>query len=250
MRRMCGLCRARRDQRNEADIRAGADPLQHHVADTEGRFGTALLQRFAARIVKAGIREIAKTEHRTRGIAGGDEHAVARKRGDRRVDAFDQALQPLGQRHRAPDRLGGCNQNALAAIREIKPRAAAGSEHAGPCAEAAQPLHPDRAGRGQPPCKPRNLAPVCIRRTENLFGEGGAAGCAEQLCSDRIGPQNPCAVDRPEPCGKGACRMHRQSRIADASQLEFRVIHGGDMTALVLFARRWPQVSEAKQRQA
>jgi hypothetical protein len=27
--------------------------------------------------------------------------------------------------------------------------------------------------------------------------------------------------------------MHRQSRIADASQLEFRIIHGSDMTEFI-----------------
>src|SRR5258707_6098125 len=36
-----------------------------------------------------------------RSIAGADQRAVAGERGDRRIDAFDQTLQPLRQRHRA-----------------------------------------------------------------------------------------------------------------------------------------------------
>ena len=72
---------------------------------------------------------------------------------------------------------------------------------------------------------------------KRFLGEGRAIGRAEQSGADRIGPENPRAVDRPEPGGQGACRMHRQSRIADASQLEFRIIHRNDMIRL---ARRLP----------
>ncbi len=174
-----GSAGARRDQRDQADIRSGTDALQHHVADADRLLGEALLQRVAAGIVKAGLGEVAKTEQRSRGVAGADEHAVAGKRGDRHIDAFDQALQALDQRHRAAHRLGGRQQNAVAAIGKIKPRAAAGNEHAKRRAEAAQPLQPDRAGRRQRPCELRDLAPVWIRRAENLFGQRRRIGCAE-----------------------------------------------------------------------
>ena len=133
--------------------------------------------------------------------------------------------------------LGGRDQNAVAAVGEIEPRAAAGHERAERRAEAAQPLQPDRAGQRQPPRQSRHLAPVLIRRTEDLFGKRRGIGRAEQSGADRIGPQDPRAVDRPQPCGQRACRMHRQSRIADASQLEFRIVHRGDMTDW-LMARR------------
>ena len=141
--------------------------------------GAALLQRVAARIVKASLGEVAKTEQRSRGVAGADQHAIAGERGDRRIDAFDQALQALDQRHRAAHRLGGRQQNAMAAIGKIKPRAAAGNEPAKRRAKPAQPLQPDRAGRRQPAREFRDLAPVLIRRTENFFGQRSRIGCAE-----------------------------------------------------------------------
>ncbi len=130
------------------------------MADADRLLDAALLQRVAAGIVEAGLGEVAKTEQRSRGVAGADEHAVARERGDRRVEAFDQALQPLDQRHRAAHRLGGRHQNGVAAIGEIKPRAAAGNQHAERRAEAAQPLQPDRAARRQPAGEVRDLAAV------------------------------------------------------------------------------------------
>ena len=137
--------RRRRDQRNQADIRAAADTLQHHVADANSGLGAALLQRVVAHLVKAGAGEIAKAEQRTRGVAGADQRAVAGEGGDRRIDAFDQASQPFGQRHRAADRFGGHDQDAVAAIGEFKPRAAAADEQAERRAEAAQPLQPEGA---------------------------------------------------------------------------------------------------------
>src|ERR1700737_838957 len=100
-----GLRYAWRDQCNEADIHAGADALQHHVTDADRRLDAALLQRIAARIVKASLGEVTKTGQRSRGIAGADEHAVACERSDWRIDAFNQMLQPLDQRHRAAHRL-------------------------------------------------------------------------------------------------------------------------------------------------
>ena len=232
-----GRRRTRRDQPDQADIGAGADALQHHVAEADSRFGAALAERIVAHVVEAGLGEIAEAEQRTRGIADADHHAVAGEGGNRRLDALDQKLQPLDQRHGAADRFGGGNQDAMAAIGKFKPGAAAGDEHAQRRAEAAQPLHPDRAAQRQSSRELCHLAPACVRRTEGFLGEGCAIGRAEQFGADRIGPENPRAVDRPEPGGEGACRMDRQSRIADASQLEFRTIHRNDMIRL---ARRLP----------
>ena len=135
----------RHHQRNQPDIRAAADALQHHAADADRRLDAALAQRLAARLIEAGLGEIAKVEQRTRGVAGADEHAVACEGRDRRIDAFDQALQPFDQRHRAARRLGGRDQDAVAAVGEFEPRAAAGHQRAERRAKAAQPLQPDRA---------------------------------------------------------------------------------------------------------
>ena len=75
-----------------------------------------------------------------------------------------------------------------------------------------------------------------------FLGEARAVGRAEQPGADGIGPQHPRAVGRPEPCGEGARCMHRQSRIADALQLEFRVVHRGDMTGrLAVTLTYWRQ---------
>ncbi len=194
------------------------------------RLDAALNQRAAARIVKAGLGEISKTKQRSRGIAGADQRAVAGEGGDRRFDAFDQTLQPLRQRHREARVFGGGHQDTLAAVGKIKPRAAAGHEHAERRAEPAQPFQPGRAVQWQRPCESRHLAPVRIRRAEQFFGQCRAIGCAEQSGTDRIGPQHPRAVDRPKPCRESARCMCRQPRIADASQLKFRAIHCRDMT--------------------
>ncbi len=229
---MAGHRRPRGDQGDQADIRAVADALQHQMADAERNFGAAISERLAARLVEAGFGEIAEAEQRTRRLAGADQQAVAREGGDRLLDAFDQPLQPLHQRHRAAAGFGGGDQDAVAAVGEFEPRAAAGGEHAERGAEAAQPLQPDRAARWQPACKLRHLAPVGVGRAEQFAGEFRTIGRAEPSGADRIGPQDPGAVDGPEPGGAGACRMHRQSRIANASQLEFRILHRNDMIRL------------------
>src|SRR6202030_633304 len=109
-------------------------------------------------------------------VAGADEQAVARERRDRRIDAFDQPLQPFDERHGAADRFGGGNQNAVAAIGKIKPRTAAGDERAERRTKAAQPLQPERAVERQPGGELRDLAPVLVRRTETLASEDGAIG--------------------------------------------------------------------------
>ena len=224
--------RRRRHQRHQPDIRAGADALQHHVADADRRLDAALLQRVAARLVQTGLGEIAKAEQRSRSVAGADEHAVAREGRDRRIDAFDQALQPFDQRHRAARPFCGRDQDAVVAVGEFEPRAAAGHQGAERRAKTAQPLQPDRAGGRQPPGELRHLAPVLVRGAENPAGKHGAVGCAEQPGPHRIGPQNPSAVDRPQPDRQRAGRMQRQPGIADASQLEFRMVHRGDWLLL------------------
>ena len=66
------------EQCDEADVGAGADALQHHAADIDGRCDRALLQRFVARLVETGFDEIVKAEQGTRRIAGADQQAVAR----------------------------------------------------------------------------------------------------------------------------------------------------------------------------
>ena len=88
-----------------------------------------------------------KVEQRTRRVAGADQQAVARKGSNRHLQAFDQMLQPLDQRHAARHGLDRVDQDAVAAVGKIEPRAAAGHEHAGQRAESAQSLQPRRARR-------------------------------------------------------------------------------------------------------
>ena len=68
-----------------------------------------------------------------------------------------------------PTGVGGRDQDAVAAIGKIKPRAAAGDEHAERRAEAAQPLQPDRAAWRQPARELRDLPPVHDRPDRMFF---------------------------------------------------------------------------------
>ncbi len=111
----------------------------------DAALGAAVFKRGVARFVEAGLGEVAKAGQGSRGIARGDRPAVARERRDRRIDAFDEPLQPLGQRHEAGGGVYRGDQDTVAAIGEIEPRAAAGREHAGRRAKTAQPFQPDRA---------------------------------------------------------------------------------------------------------
>jgi hypothetical protein len=61
------------------------------VADNDGGFGPAVPERLIPRGAKAGLGEIAEAEQRPRGVAGANEHAVARERGHRHIDTSDQA---------------------------------------------------------------------------------------------------------------------------------------------------------------
>jgi hypothetical protein len=118
---------AGRDQCDQADIRAAADPLQHHVTDSDRGLDAALLQGIVTRAIKPGLGEIAKAEQRARGVAGADEQAIAGKGRDRHLDALHQPLQPFEQRHGTGRAVDRGDQDAVAAIGKIQPRAAAGS---------------------------------------------------------------------------------------------------------------------------
>ncbi|MGY4482636.1 hypothetical protein ACVWWR_001827 [Bradyrhizobium sp. LM3.2] len=91
----------RLDQRDQADIGPAADPLQHHLADADRRLGAALAERIAARLIEAGISEIAEAEQGTGGLAGADEQAVGRERRHRHLGVIDETKQALDQRHGA-----------------------------------------------------------------------------------------------------------------------------------------------------
>ena len=194
------------------------------MADADRRLDAALLQRVAARLLEAGLGQIAKAEQRPRGVAGADEHAVARKRRDRRIDAFDQALQPFDQRHRAAAASAAAIRMPWLPSAKFKPRAAAGHQPAERRAEAAQPLQPDRAARRQPARELRDLAAVRVGRAEILVWRDSVPLAAPNsraptgLAHSTLVP----STDHSH-AGQGARRMHRQPRIAEASQLEFRV---------------------------
>ena len=111
----------------------------------------------------------------------------------------------------------------MMAIGEIEPRAAAGHEHAGRCAKAAQPLHSNRAIGGQLVGEPRYLAPVRIGGTRIPSRQFGAIGGAEHIGAGEVRPHNPRAIGRPQPRRQGACRVRRQPRIAFDLPLELLV---------------------------
>ena len=136
------------------------------------RFDPALPECVVARFVEAGLGEIAEAEQRSRGVAGADQHAVAREGGDRLLDALDQKLQPLEQRHGAADGFGGGDQDAVVAIGKFKPGTAAGDEHAQRRAEAAQPLQPDRAAQRQSSRKAEPPGAGARPPDRRVFGRG------------------------------------------------------------------------------
>ena len=163
-----------------------------------------------------------------RGFARGDEHAVARKSRDRRLKSLDKKPQPFGERHDPLRSLGGCDQNAVAAVRKVEACAATRHQHARRRAETAQAFEPNRARRRQLPCELHDLPPACIGRTEGLSRQFRHIGCAEQTGADRVGPQHLCSVGRPQPRSKRARCVYREPWIADPLQLELSCVHGGD----------------------
>ena len=223
-----------RDQRDQADIGAAADALQHHVADTDRRLDAALLQRVVARLVEAGLGEIAKAEQRTRGVAGADEQAVARKRGDRRIDAFDQPLQPFDQRHGAADGVWRRRSECRGCRRRNR---AARSRRSRAC-RAAAPKPRSRSSRTAPFAGRRPASCATCRRCgsagPNIFSrERRAVGRAEQRAPTGLAHRiRVPSVDHSH-AGRAlvACTASRGS--PSASQLEFRIVHRDDMTALV-----------------
>ena len=217
--------RSRRNQRHQGDIGADADPLQHHDARADGVSARPSLSASSRAASRPASERLRKSEQRTRGVAGADEHSVAGEGGDRRIDAFDQTQQAFDQRHRPADRLCRGDQNAVTAIGEFKPGAAAGDEAAERRAEAAQPLQPDRAVRGQPPGKLRHLASQRIRRAESLLASAAAWGAPNSAAPTGLAHNRRLPSTDQSHAGKARCGVHRQPGIADASQLEFRVVH-------------------------
>ena len=150
-------------------------------------------------------------------------------------DAASSSVSLAGRRSPRRERRDQCDvacrdQNAVTAIGKIEPQAAAGRKPAGRRAKALQSLQPDGAVCRQPACEPRDLPPVPIGRSEDLFGKRCGVGCAKHPNTGRIGPQDSFAVGRPQPRGQGARRVGRQSRIAGPVHLKFRIIHRDYMT--------------------
>ena len=119
-----------RDQRNQTNIGANADPLQHHAADSSGNLDRTLRQRALARRFQAGLAEIAKPKRLTRGFGCRNQRAIGGESRDRQFTSLDQPLQPLRQRKRAPGGFEGREKDTAAAIVEFKPRARAGHQRA------------------------------------------------------------------------------------------------------------------------
>ena len=195
--------------------------MQHHVPTVDRNVRAASVQRLIAR----GFGKIMKTGKRAGGVAGACKGAVGRKGSDRTLDALDQKPQALGQRQAATGRLGCRDQDGVMAVGKIQPHAGAGHELAELRPEAAQPLQPHRADGGEPRRELRNLPPVRVGRTERSPCEFSGIRCAEQLCSDRIGPQDLRAVGRPQPCRRRARRMLREPQIAGEMRLEIGDAH-------------------------
>ena len=213
----------RHDQRDEADVGASADALQH-LRPTSIAVATRPASARRARIVETGLDQIVKAEQ-GRAHRCADQDAVT-------VNAATGIARPSTRRcsrsvsgWRGP--VAGDDQNAVAAIGQIEPRTAAGHEHAGRRAKTAQPLHPDRAVRRQPAGEPRDLAAMRIGGTENFWPQ---APCCRPRRTRARRPDWPTesACRRPTT----AMRAGRSSRAPPAADrvrlpLEFRFVHRG-----------------------
>ena len=205
---MPGLRRRRRDQRDQADIRAAADSLQHQMADADRRFGAALLQRVAARMRQARPRR--DCEIRAASCAASLAPTNVPSRANAAIGVSMPWISRCNRSTSGIARPAGAAATIRMpwlAIGKIKPRAGAGREHAECRAEAAQPLQPDGAGRGKLACELRDLAPMRIRRSERLPRKRCGIPRAEQSGADRIGPRDPRAIDRPQP-GRDRRSLH------------------------------------------
>lgn len=185
----------------------------------------SLLQGLDTRVVQPWPGQIAQAMQRMRGRVGADEPTIAVEGGNRCIDVLNKPLQPLRKRHGTADGIGHGDEDALAAVAEAEPAAAAGDKRTERRSEAAQPPQPECARCRQPVGKLRHLPPVRIGWSEDFPGECCAVGGSEQPGADRIRPEDASAVDRPQPCRQPACCIYRQPLIADASQLEFRMVH-------------------------
>ena len=78
----------------------------------------------------------------------------------------------------------------------------------------------------------RDLAAVRIGRAEGPFAQLRGVARAERVGADGVGPQDPCAVGRPQPGGEGAICMRGEATIARAQRPEIRIPHRPGLTAL------------------
>ncbi len=222
---------ARRDQRHESDIGAAAYALQYHAAKTDRRFDAAVLQRAVARMIEAGIGEIAKTKQRPSHFVGADEQAVACKGGDRGVDSSTRFCSrstsgmprpPSGSAATTrmplpPSGNSSCEQAQVIKLPSAAPKPRRRSSRIAPLAGNREPSW--AIWRRWVSAGPKVLA----NRSAALLG-------AEQSRADRIGPQHTGAVARPQPDRLVAGGVYGQPCIANAPQLKIRIVHRHFMT--------------------
>ena len=140
---------------------------------------------------------------------------------------------------RRAQRLGGDDQHAMTAIGKIDPRTAAGREHAGRCAKAAQPLHARlRRRRFNSAGELRDLAPVRIGGPK-IFSASRAVAGAEHARAGRGWPTE-CACRRPTTAMPAGCSSHAPraaDRVALASSNSASFVEL-EWLALVVVCRR------------
>ena len=205
--RVSGL-RGGRDQRDEADIGAASDPLQHHMADADRRFDAALPQRVVARFVEAGFSEIAKAEQRRAASLA----PTTCRRGQTPRSA---ASMPCTSR---------CNRSTSGIARPAGSAAtirmpwmpSAKSSRAQPqvmSAPSGAPKPRSRSSRtapvgGKPAGELCDLAAVRIRRPESLAASAAALAAPNSLAPTGLAHRILRAVGRPQPGGEHARCVH------------------------------------------
>lgn len=110
------------DQCDQRGLRSAADAMNRDSAGLHLQDRLSVTQRAGARVVETGPGQIVEQSGEIfRTIIGAGERAVRREGHRRHRDAVDQMREPLGERHRTSDRIGGGDENPRACVGEGEP---------------------------------------------------------------------------------------------------------------------------------
>ena len=209
-----------------------ADALQHHVADADRRLDAPC---FSASCAPRRGRPRRDCESRAAGRAASLAPTNMPSRANAAIGGSMPSTRRCSRSTSGIARPAGCRRPRSGCRGCRRRNRAARSRRSRACrarrqSRAAAPAGPRRSASSRP-ASLRDLPPVRFGRAENLARRARRRCRAEHAGADRIGPQDPRAVGRPQPGGQAARRMHRQPRIADACNWNSALFIANDMTA-------------------